>query len=54
MKQFVQKVIEMREAQKEYFRTREYCDLHYAIRLENEVDGMIMDMRFKETGRGWL
>jgi len=41
MREFVRKVREMREAQKEYFRSRSSVALDAAKQLEAYVDGMV-------------
>jgi len=41
MREFVKKVQEMREAQKEYFRSRSSAALEAAKQLETYVDGMV-------------
>lgn len=41
MKKFIEKVQEMREAQKEYFRNREIAALKIAKELERQVDYML-------------
>lgn len=42
-KEFIQKVIEMRDAQREYFRTRSHLYLEKAKSLEKEVDKFTED-----------
>lgn len=48
---FFLRVAAMREAQKRYFETRTFADMHRAMKLENEIDGYIqkgMDFLDKE------
>lgn len=40
-RQFFNKVVEMRKAQKQYFKTRNYNDLQRSKQLEAEIDNEI-------------
>jgi len=43
-----QKVLEMREAQKKFFRERTQTNLTAAKKLEEEVDGMLLQLHCAE------
>lgn len=46
---FFDKVKDMREAQKKYFKTRDLHDLQYAKVLEMQVDEIIKDISDNQT-----
>lgn len=46
--EFVMRVAEMRDAQRKYFKTRDYADLDKSKKLEREVDKMLADFASKQ------
>ena len=50
IKTFVEKVIEMRRVQKEFFRTRNYAAMQLSKRLESDVDDRAKKLLAKING----
>ena len=50
IKTFVEKVIEMRRVQKEFFRTRNYAAMQLSKRLESDVDDCAKKLLSKING----